>query len=658
MQSACYDDFLMLFVGQVSTAQMREMDDAHIQDLLDAVYARIVTDQPSDKRQWWTWAKAIITPFVHESAGSDDDGHTTLNTKVLYNAHVGFKRAVKGLKSVLQKRGLADYLDERAKSTLVKFDRILQVGHHVNSAFTHMTEVSQIVAPAETLERKICDLPCVWRGSHDPNAFQILIFHVLECLRRAGMRRIDDSCYVEVQYQGWRTCYWKRECSIAEFIHTCIDKETSFREWCELTGKRNQVDQIEQYLTMCNDLEFKELRPARGTFAFTNGVYETTRNVFRCQTEIDQARDVHDEEIVAVQFFQYPFDPDDATCPDWRRIDTPEFDSIFEYQGYDAPSIDWAAAMLGRILYNVSERDNWQVGIFFKGVAGSGKSTLANLMKTVYPANMVGTLSSNGEDKFGLSAIHDKLIYVCSEVKEGFTLNQGDWQSMITGEEVSVAIKNKLPITKRWVVPGILCGNELPRWVDAAGSVVRRLVLFEFPNKVRNSDPDLFEKLKRSLPALLCKMNRAYHEMTWRHGWADIWKPGVLPSKILEFRDKLRRDVDALAAFLDDIEYVQLDPTSWVPESDFINTYSMYRDTNQLPKAKWCKDHYGSVFSDKEIKVEASGGRVHPDTGHVVPGKVIVGLRLGPPPHRTPSEQNADGDGNVTIDSVGDIGMV
>jgi hypothetical protein len=187
-------------------------------------------------------------------------------------------------------------------------------------------------------------------------------------------------------------------------------------------------------------------------------------------------------------------------------------------------------------------------------------------------------------------------------------------------------------------------------------------VLFEFPNKVKKSDPDLFEKLKRSLPALLCKMNRAYHEMTWRHGWADIWKPGVLPAKIVEFRDKLRRDVDALAAFLDDIEYVQLDPTSWVPESEFINAYSMYRDTNQLPKAKWCRDHYGSVFSDKEIKVEASGGtRTHPETGDVVPGKVILGVRLGPPRQSAPPQDQADGHADSDddgMDSIGDIGFV
>jgi hypothetical protein len=53
----------------------------------------------------------------------------------------------------------------------------------------------------------------------------------------------------------------------------------------------------------------------------------------------------------------------------------------------------------------------------------------------------VGVLSSNTEAKFGLGAFYDKHLVLCPEAKRKFSLPQGNFQSMISGEEVSVAIK-------------------------------------------------------------------------------------------------------------------------------------------------------------------------------------------------------------------------
>ena len=66
-------------------------------------------------------------------------------------------------------------------------------------------------------------------------------------------------------------------------------------------------------------------------------------------------------------------------------------------------------ALLGRLLYEVGQRDNWQVLLFVKGMAGSGKSTIAKLIRNCYPSHLVGTLGSKMEETFGLSAIADKL---------------------------------------------------------------------------------------------------------------------------------------------------------------------------------------------------------------------------------------------------------
>ena len=72
----------------------------------------------------------------------------------------------------------------------------------------------------------------------------------------------------------------------------------------------------------------------------------------------------------------------------------------------------------------------------------------------------------------------------------------------------SVATKYKLPKVVEWPVPGILAGNEVPSFVDNAGSIVRRVLLFDFSRKVRDGDMDLALKLEKEMAALLLKCNR------------------------------------------------------------------------------------------------------------------------------------------------------
>ena len=48
------------------------------------------------------------------------------------------------------------------------------------------------------------------------------------------------------------------------------------------------------------------------------------------------------------------------------------------------------------------------------------------------------------------------------------------------GEDVSVAVKNKTAVSIEWKVPGVLGGNEVPRWKDNSGSVLRRILAWNF----------------------------------------------------------------------------------------------------------------------------------------------------------------------------------
>ena len=137
------------------------------------------------------------------------------------------------------------------------------------------------------------------------------------------------------------------------------------------------------------------------------------------------------------------------------------------YQKFDPKELYWLYVFLGRLLFNVGDKDGWQVMMYFKGQAGSGKSTIINhVCKNFYEAADVGTLSNNTERQFGLGSISDKFLVIGPEIKGDFKLEQAEFQSMTSGEAMSVAQKYKNTKEITWKSPLVFAGNEIPNWFD------------------------------------------------------------------------------------------------------------------------------------------------------------------------------------------------
>jgi hypothetical protein len=219
----------------------------------------------------------------------------------------------------------------------------------------------------------------------------------------------------------------------------------------------------------------------------------------------------------------------------------------------------WIYIFLGRMLHELGKYDSWQIICFFKGVGGSGKSSIAHIVKNFFAPSDVGVLSNNAEAKFGLSALMTKLIYICFEIKKSTSIDQSEFQSMVSGEAVSVAIKNQTARTVQWKLPGMLCGNEIPSWVDSQGSIARRLMIVNFRYTISNKDsrPDLLQEiLKTEMAALIVKCNTAYRYAAARHAKEDIWK--VLPKYFADERLHMQRESDPLINALYDTTAFEL----------------------------------------------------------------------------------------------------
>ena len=315
-------------------------------------------------------------------------------------------------------------------------------------------------------------------------SFQSLLLHVLTKLKIAEYRKMEDMCWEQIRTKdGICTHAWKHVALIKDFLHHSIQKEIDFDQWKNLTNPRDNDKHIVEHLVNSEHIEFPSLKVNRYHFSFQNGIYDVLKDAFwlfeeeeiwdekaRELTEYRRSKGWGDDYIavppndddVSVKYFDQDFrfiiDPEHEETFNPKQISLPEFDKICNSQKLDDDTRDWLILMMCRLFYPVRLLDDWQVILFIKGVAGSGKSTLAKYVRHMYPPNLVTTLSSNIEHKFGLSAIYKGLICVCAEVREDFGLDQGDWQSAASGEEVQVAIKGKTAISHTWTTPFFFFG--------------------------------------------------------------------------------------------------------------------------------------------------------------------------------------------------------
>jgi hypothetical protein len=214
----------------------------------------------------------------------------------------------------------------------------------------------------------------------------------------------------------------------------------------------------------------------------------------------------------------------------------------------------WVYVFLGRLLHELNCYDKWQVIPFFKGLAGTGKSVISKVAENFFEYQYIGVLSSNAEAKFALYAFVDKNLFICPEVKKDFSLSQGEFQSMVSGESMSIPVKHQKAQTVIWSVPGLLCGNEFPSsYHEASGCLRRRIAVthFSFPVCAKDSRPQLADNIMtKELGALIFKCNYAYRQQTARDGFKDIWS--VLPKYYIDKRDALQVETDPLMSTLFD----------------------------------------------------------------------------------------------------------
>ena len=451
--------------------------------------------------------------------------------------------------------------------------------------------------------------------------YQKCLIYTLDELYKCGYRRYKDFCCEEIKtIDGYGTRAWIPRYEIKSFVRRIAPKDDEFENWKNFTSKGNIYRDVIDYITQCVDPQFPQIEKRRHVWSFKNGVFVgkewiPDKGLYDCRFYPYDSKEFRclDPTIIACKYFDQQFD-DFSHLEKWQDIPTPHFDTVLNYQGLEKEVCNWAYVMGGRLCYDVGDLDCWQVIPFFKGIARSGKSTLINsVFKRFYENEDVGTLGNNIERKFGLSAIKDSFMFIAPEIKGDLALEQAEFQSIVSGESVSIAVKNKTAVSVEWSVPGVLGGNEVPNWKDNSGSVLRRILPWNFTKKVQEADPHLDKKLNKELPVILLKCVRAYLDYSNKFRDRDIWN--VVPEYFKIIQKQVAMVASTLHNFLESTS-IKFGEELFVPQKLFVQVFNQHCQANNLGKHKFHPDFYVGPFSSRNIEVRNEvvtyGGRVYP----------------------------------------------
>lgn len=487
---------------------------------------------------------------------------------------------------------------------------IMQIEDGFENIRRHQISFERVIAPTALPQISVYTDPSSMDEEEieKSSPYQKCLMVSLKEAYKAGYRRYKGHCCEEIKtVDGFRTRAWNPIFTIEEFVYSIPKKESNFVNWKNFTSKGSIFRDVIDNLGKCNDAQFPEIKKRRHVWSFKNGVFvgkewAPDEGVYKCcfyPYKSDKYACL-DPSIVACKYFDQQFD-DFSHIEDWTKIPTPWFNSILKYQKFDDDVCNWAYVMGGRLCFDVGELDGWQVIPFFKGIARSGKSTLiTKVFKKFYENEDVGTLSNNIEKKFGLSAIKDSFMFIAPEVKGDLALEQAEFQSIVSGEDVSIAQKNKTAISIEWKTPGVLGGNEVPNWKDNSGSVLRRILPWNFSKQVKDADPQLDEKLNAELPIILLKCVKAYLDYSNKYRNKDIWN--VVPAYFKAIQKQVAMVASSLINFMEST-YVIIDEELFVPQKEFVTKFNQHCSENSLGKHTFHPDFYVGPFSSRDIEV-------------------------------------------------------
>lgn len=495
--------------------------------------------------------------------------------------------------------------------------------------------------------------------------------------------RLYRQIYTE---EGIATHAWKFCQEVDEFVYEQTSRQMNNGIWVKRTSVQGTITFLVNHLREGKDEQLPRVNPSRYLFSFRNGLYNSQeqrfypwhdpaiqghwaahkyfdhpfdpsapqrdyvnipqflQSVLADPTFQEQAQPEHGAQVQDVlDRLQAGEEVDEGeydllidvladmnleTLPLERHplhIPTPSVDQILNYQNLSQIVQMWIWVFLGKMLYPLLECEQWQAIMFLKGAAGTGKSTLIDLVQNFYQEDDVSVWTAKSEVTFGMAGHYDKLAWVTNEFRNDFNLNQADFQSIVTGERVSVAQKFKNPLFVDWRVPGMIAGNQAGPYQDTGGSIPRRMVIVEFMNLVTEEDHTIKQRIRQEMPNIIKKANMMYRMITSMFQGQGIWN--LLPAYFRQTRKNFRTEVSPPHAFMES-GMIVCGPGLWLKYDDFHSRYQEYCKSKNLRRTEFTREQREPLFREYNLVLEENNIRPITANGDMQQASFIVNCCL------------------------------
>ena len=432
----------------------------------------------------------------------------------------------------------------------------------------------------------ILPVPADVSDAPQPQPHQMMLSHVLDRARDQNLRRFKTAFYAPRMLEGVFTRFFEYSNELSTFMYqACTPHHLNMEAFHALTLRPATPRQISGLLENLPDARAPFLKKDRAQFSFKNGVLDV-RNC-RLYTYIPTLLMTSTERHVS----ELPVDSSSANFvnsylnpafleKDFNFMDIPTeaFDKLLQAQGYGDKAhgdmMYWILVMGGRLLHDVATMDDWQLCLFFRGVAGSGKSTILKLFSEIYQMVDIGMLMSDGQATFSDEHLVNAFIVLAMDVDASTNFSLTRFNSFVSGENVSINCKFKTAMMMKWRAGIAMASNSQPPFRDVGGNCSRRFFIILFNQPIEKSDSTLFTRCKKNLGNILLKMALAYRHALATHATGSLWD-GQLPKEILAAKQSYLGSCSALAAFLTS-DSVSFDMESEVTVRDFERTLNSW----------------------------------------------------------------------------------
>ncbi len=375
------------------------------------------------------------------------------------------------------------------------------------------------------------------------NDFEILMYSMLE--KSIEKKYKKEAGWILKPVVGVPTHY-EDHLEYSKYLDRLFECK-ELKEYKIYRKKVGHKHQLIDYLKTYDDIELPFITRDPCIYSFNNGYFNIKTKEFNLYED-----KVYD--FCSAVYIKKDFDVELLNTP-FNKIKTPLFDKLLKYHIPDNKVYKIILGLIGRLFYQCKEFDNWQCMLFIKGQANTGKSTFLEVIENFFNIRDIGTIGENMEKVFGLQNLYNKRIIISSDIpaKMSEKLDKATLQKMISGEKVTIAIKNSDSRTEDWKPSLLMAGNFLPDYEDSAGSVSRRFAIVDMGRKVIDKDASLKSKiLENEMVALLIKFTKAYTHYLEKFNTVvfEDWGKKFNIDYFDKARDEFKQESDILYAFL------------------------------------------------------------------------------------------------------------